>query len=279
VLIAASFYLSDWQQSDVLSCYSPSDQLMPQAFDASVTVERRFIKLCERASSVMTLVDICPVDWRSHLDDVLTSVTALGIENQLAQELANGYVYYPQFDRLFAALEGLRPSEVRVVILGQDPYHGEHQATGRAFEVWESTPAPPSLINIGKMLERDLGVAVGSRFQIGRWSEQGVLLLNTTLSVRAGEPESHKGLGWQTITDRIISVIAASDKPTVFLLWGAHAQKKSVLVNGPRNLVLMAPHPSPLSAYRGFFDCAHFSATNQWLTMQGERAIRWETAC
>ena len=229
--------------------------------------------------TLMTLLDICPVDWRSALSDVLTSVIAQGIEDQLARELANGDVYYPQFDRLFAALEGLSPRDVRVVILGQDPYHGEHQATGRAFEVLESTPAPRSLINIGKMLERDLGVAVGSRFQIGRWSGQGVLLLNTTLSVRAGEPESHKGLGWQTITDRIISVIAASDKPTAFLLWGAQAQKKSVLVNGPHNLVLMAPHPSPLSAYRGFFDCAHFSATNLWLTSQGEQAIRWQSAC
>ena len=125
---------------------------------------------------------------------MLTSVTAYGIEHQLAQEHASGHGYYPRFDRLFAALEGLRPSDVRVVILGQDPYHGEHQATGRAFEVSESTPAPPSLVNIGKMLERDLGVPVGNRFQIGRWSEQGVLLLNTTLSVRAGEPESHNCL-------------------------------------------------------------------------------------
>ena len=227
----------------------------------------------------MTLLDACPIDWRSVLSEVLTSATARGIEHQLSKELANGYAYYPRFDRLFAALEGLRPRDVRVVILGQDPYHGEHQATGRAFEVFESTPAPPSLVNIGKMLERDLRVPSGSRFKIGRWSEQGVLLLNTTLSVRAGEPESHKGLGWQTITDRIISVIAASDKPTVFLLWGAHAQKKSVLVDGPSNLVLMAPHPSPLSAYRGFFNCAHFSATNQWFTSQGEQTIRWETAC
>ena len=164
----------------------------------------------------MTLQDLCPADWRPALSDVLTSVTAQGIENQLARELASGHRYFPRFDRLFAALEGLRPSDVRVVILGQDPYHGEHQATGRAFEVSESTPAPPSLVNIGKMLERDLGVAVGNRFQIGRWSEQGVLLLNTTLSVRAGEPESHKGLGWQTITDRIISVVAASEQPTAF---------------------------------------------------------------
>jgi len=227
----------------------------------------------------MTLLNICPDDWRSHLNDVLTSDTARGIEEKLAQELISGYAYYPQFGHLFAALEGLRPSDVRVVILGQDPYHGKHQATGRAFEVLESTPLPPSLLNIRKMMERDLGVTAGSSFQIGRWSEQGVLLLNTTLSVRAGQVQSHKGLGWETITDRIISFIAASDQPVAFLLWGAHAQKKSVLVNGPRNLVLTASHPSPLSAYRGFFDCAHFSSTNQWLASQGERPIRWETAC
>ena len=186
----------------------------------------------------MTLLDICPTDWRPALCDVLTSVTAHGIEHQLAQELASGHGYYPRFDRLFAALEGLRPSDVRVVILGQDPYHGEHQATGRAFEVSDSTPAPPSLVNIGKMLERDLGVPVGNRFQIGRWSEQGVLLLNTTLSVRAGEPESHKGLGWQTITDRIIGVIAASEKPTAVGFSEAAMTPiiRSVIVCQPRPL-------------------------------------------
>ena len=226
----------------------------------------------------MTLLEICPADWRSALNDVLTSDTARGIEAKLAYELASGYTYYPRFDRMFAALQGLRPRDVRVVILGQDPYHGEHQATGRAFEVLESSHSPPSLLNIKRMLERDLGLTAGNCFQIGRWAEHGVLLLNTTLSVRAGEPQSHKGIGWRMITDRIISMIAASDQPTVFLLWGVHAQKKSALVHGPRNLVLMAPHPSPLSAYRGFFDCAHFSATNRWLTSQGERAIRWESA-
>lgn len=227
----------------------------------------------------MTLLEICPPDWRSHLNDVLTSKTARGIEEQLAQELASGCACYPRFDRMFASLEGLKPRDVKVVILGQDPYHGENQATGRAFEVLESSPSPPSLLNIRRMLERDLGVAAGSRFQIGCWSEQGVLLLNTTLSVRAGEPGSHNSLGWHTVTDRIISIIAASGKPTVFLLWGAHAQKKSYLIDGPCNLVLTAPHPSPLSAYRGFFDCAHFSATNQWLSSLGEQAIRWESAC
>jgi uracil-DNA glycosylase len=166
-----------------------------------------------------------------------------------------------------------------VVILGQDPYHGENQATGRAFEVSTSSPLPPSLVNIRKMLERDLDVTTGSQFQIGCWARQGVLLLNTTLSVRAGEPESHKNIGWQSVTDRLISVVAASERPTVFLLWGAHAQKKSALMNDPKNLILTAPHPSPLSAYRGFFDCRHFSTTNQWLTLQGESAIQWECAC
>jgi len=238
-----------------------------------------FLSYIPNLLTLMTLLDICPADWQSALEGVLTSATARSIEEKLGEELASGHSYYPPFERLFAALEGLRPRDVRVVILGQDPYHGEHQATGRAFEVLASTPAPPSLLNIRKMLERDLGATAGSHFQIGRWSEQGVLLLNTTLSVRAGEPESHKGIGWQTITDRIISLVAASDQPTAFLLWGAHAQKKHVLVNGPRNLVLTAPHPSPLSAYRGFFDCAHFSMTNKWLASRGEQTIRWESAC
>ena len=227
----------------------------------------------------MTLMDICPSDWRFDLNDVLSSETAHGIVARLAQEAASGNEYYPRFDLLLAALNGLAPRDVRVVILGQDPYHGEGQATGRAFEVSESCCLPPSLVNIRKMLEQDLGVARGVQFKIGRWSRQGVLLLNTSLSVRSGEPDSHKNIGWQTITDRIISIVAASEQPTAFLLWGAHAQKKSTLVNGPRNLVLTAPHPSPLSAYRGFFDCAHFSATNQWLISQGAQVIRWETAC
>ena len=227
----------------------------------------------------MTLLDICPHDWHPYLDDVLTSETTRGIEAHLAQELSSGYQYFPPFDHLFGALEGLGPQDVRVVILGQDPYHGENQATGRAFEVSASSPLPPSLVNIRKMLERDLEVTTGSQFQIGCWARQGVLLLNTTLSVRAGEPESHKNIGWQAVTDRLISVVAASERPTVFLLWGAHAQKKSALMKGQKNLILTAPHPSPLSAYRGFFDCGHFSATNQSLTLQGESTIQWECAC
>lgn len=230
-------------------------------------------------TTLMTLLNICPNDWKPYLDRVLNSDVARGIEEQLAQEQASQAEYYPAYDRLFAALDGLRPIDVRVVILGQDPYHGKNQATGRAFEVSEASPLPPSLVNIRKMLERDLGIAKGPRFQIGCWAEQGVLLLNTSLSVRAGEPESHQGIGWQTVTDRIISVIAALDTPTVFLLWGAHAHKKSRLVTGARNLILTAPHPSPLSAYRGFFDCAHFSSANRWLESQGEPAIRWECAC
>ena len=218
-------------------------------------------------------------EWLQLLESEFSADYMKQLGEFLRAEKAQGKEIYPPGGEFFAALEATPPASVKVVILGQDPYHGEHQATGRAFEVSESTPVPPSLLNIRKMLEKDLGVAAGSRFQIGCWSDQGVLLLNTTLSVRAGEPASHKGLGWQTITDQIITTIAMLDKPTVFLLWGAHAQKKSILINGPRNLVLTAPHPSPLSAYRGFFDCAHFSATNQWLTLQGEQAVRWESAC
>lgn len=229
--------------------------------------------------TIMALLDICPVDWQPYLTNVLTSDTARGIEQQLAREQVSGTDHYPLYNRLFAALDGLRPHDVRVVILGQDPYHGENQATGRAFEVSEATPVPPSLANIRKLLERDLGVPNGPRFQIGCWVKQGVLLLNTSLSVRAGEPGSHKGIGWHAVTDRIISVTANLDTPTVFLLWGAHAQQKSRLVTGAHNLILRAPHPSPLSAYRGFFDCAHYSVTNQWLVSKGEPAIRWECAC
>ena len=227
----------------------------------------------------MTLADACPENWRPHLLDTLNGDVGRHIQAQLNAESTGGYVYFPPAGTLFSALEGLDPSSVRVVILGQDPYHGRDQATGRAFEVMNGMPMPPSLRNIRKLLECDVGVIPGDRFELGCWCNQGVLLLNTALTVRANSPGSHQHIGWQAVTDQIIKIVVEQPEPTVFMLWGAHAQKKAALVKGAQNQVLSAPHPSPLSAYRGFFSCRHFSKANEWLIKHHESAIDWKCAC
>ncbi|MDB2653966.1 uracil-DNA glycosylase [Luminiphilus sp.] len=223
------------------------------------------------------LTELCPLAWRSSLEGVLVGAVGETIERRLLEETRAGHTYYPEPHRIFASLGDLAPASVRVVILGQDPYHGAGQATGRAFEVQCGQSLPPSLRNIRAMLARDVGHRVAEHFNIGNWSKQGVLLLNTVLTVRAGEPESHRSFGWQSVTDQIIEVAARDVSPTVFLLWGGHAQKKESLIRGPQNLILKAPHPSPLSAYRGFFECRHFSRANQWLTSHGVPQILWDS--
>jgi uracil-DNA glycosylase len=161
------------------------------------------------------------------------------------------------------------------VILGQDPYHQPGQATGRAFEVPDGVAAPPSLRNILKLLAKDLGRESSHPGLLAHWESEGVLLLNTVLTVSKGEPESHRNQGWEVITDRLIEAVAQSSTQTVFFLWGAQAQKKANLIEGEQNLVLTAPHPSPLSAYRGFFDAQQFSRANQWLSLRGQPPINW----
>jgi uracil-DNA glycosylase len=224
------------------------------------------------------LTELCPLAWRSSLEDVLVGTVGETIERRLLEETRAGHTYYPEPHRIFASLDNLAPESVRVVILGQDPYHGAGQATGKAFEVQRGQSLPPSLRNIREMLARDVGHLSTEHFNIGHWSKQGVLLLNTVLTVRAGEPESHQSFGWQSVTDQIIDVVAHDVSPTVFLLWGGHAQKKEGLIRGPQNLILKAPHPSPLSAYRGFFECRHFTRANQWLTTHGVPEILWAQA-
>ena len=221
------------------------------------------------------LTELCPLAWRSSLEGVLVGAVGETIERRLLEETRAGHKYYPEPHQIFASLDNLAPESVRVVILGQDPYHGAGQATGKAFEVQPGQSLPPSLRNIREMLVRDVGHLVADDFNIGQWSQQGVLLLNTVLTVRAGEPESHRSFGWQSVTDQIIEVVARDVSPTVFLLWGRHAQEKESLIRGPQNLILKAPHPSPLSAYRGFFACRHFSRANQWLSTHGVPEILW----
>lgn len=180
---------------------------------------------------------------------------------------------YPPKDQIYSAFKSLPYEDVKVVIIGQDPYHGEGQANGMAFAVGKGTPLPPSLQNIFKEIESDLKVKVNGSTLTG-WAKQGVLLLNTVLTVRASSPQSHSTLGWQEFTDAVIKSISAREKPVVFMLWGANAIKKKVFI-AKQHLILESVHPSPLSAYRGFFGCKHFSRANEFLKEKGMTTIDW----
>lgn len=186
------------------------------------------------------------------------------------------HVIYPPADDLFQAFHLTPLSRVKVVILGQDPYHEPGQAHGLCFSVKPGVEAPPSLVNIYKELSDDLGCRIPNNGCLVKWAEEGVLLLNTILTVRAHEAFSHKGRGWETFTDAAIRTLNGVDRPIVFLLWGRPAQEKKALLNHPGHLILTAPHPSPLSAYRGFFGCRHFSKANAFLTEHGIEPIDWQ---
>ena len=191
---------------------------------------------------------------------------------------AGGTPIYPPRPQLFAAFAETPPEQVRVVLLGQDPYHGEGQAQGLSFSVPQGVRTPPSLRNIFKERESDLGIpAEGASPCLHPWARQGVLLLNTTLTVRAASAGSHRKRGWEIFTDRILTHLDASDAPMVFVLWGADARRKHVLLQNPRHLVLQSEHPSPLSAYRGFFGSAPFSKINDYLKEHGLAPIDWAT--
>ncbi len=189
-----------------------------------------------------------------------------------AKERAKYHTVYPPSPAWFKALELTPLDDVKVVILGQDPYHQPNQANGLAFSVHKGVRVPPSLENIYKELHDDLGIPIPSHGDLTPWATQGVLLLNTTLTVEASRPASHANLGWEWFTDRVIEAVSKKDTPVVFMLWGAHARKKRSLIN-PKHLVLTAPHPSPLSAHRGFFGCKHFSRGNAFLSHHGMRPI------
>lgn len=182
---------------------------------------------------------------------------------------------YPPGSQIFSAFDHCSFEETKVVILGQDPYHGPDQAHGLCFSVNEGIPMPPSLLNIFKEVRSDLGKELPPHGNLNRWADQGVLLLNATLTVRASEAGSHQKHGWETFTDRVISILSRKKKNIVFLLWGAYAQKKSALIAEENHLVLKAPHPSPLSAHRGFFGSRHFSQTNEYLESNVLHTISW----
>lgn len=212
-----------------------------------------------------------PSEWLS----VLTETALTPIDDQLLQARQAGSVIYPPAVSTFHALQQLRPSQVRVVMLGQDPYHGEHQATGMSFSVQKTVRIPPSLRNIYKELHQDIGFSVPKHGDLSDWARQGVLLLNSVLTVEAGLAASHSKFGWQTITDRLIELVNEKSQRCVFMLWGNWAISKSSLVNSDRHLILTASHPSPLSANRGFLGCKHFSQANEWLAKHRKIPIDW----
>lgn len=182
---------------------------------------------------------------------------------------------YPAGSNIFRALDKCSPDNVKVVIIGQDPYHGEGQANGLCFSVNDGVQFPPSLRNIFKEINADLGTPIPTSGNLDRWAEQGVLLLNSTLTVRAHTAASHAGHGWERFTDAVVATLSELKSGVVYMLWGAYAQKKGAIVDCTNNLVLKAAHPSPLSAHNGFFGCRHFSAANNYLQSVGKTPIKW----
>ena len=185
-------------------------------------------------------------------------------------------IIYPPSDDIFNAFHFTPLSKVKVLLLGQDPYHNVNQAHGLSFSVKPGQDIPPSLQNIYKELNDDLGCYIPNNGYLKKWADQGVLLLNTVLTVRAHEANSHKGRGWEKFTDAVINAVNAQDRPIVYLLWGGPAQKKIPMLTNPKHLILKAPHPSPLSSYRGFFGCKHFSQCNDFLVKNGIEPIDWQ---
>ena len=213
-------------------------------------------------------------DWNPHLRQELSQPYWNELTEFVAAERARTTVY-PPHDEVFAALHLTPLASVKVVILGQDPYHGAGQAHGLCFSVRDGVRPPPSLQNIFKELATDLGCEIPSRGCLESWARQGVLLLNTTLTVRSGSAGSHQGKGWETFTDRVIEVVDQQEETVVFVLWGAHARKKRALVSTDRHVVLESPHPSPFSAASGFFGSRPFSRANEALVAAGRDPVEW----
>lgn len=221
----------------------------------------------ESQESELTWADILAAEKReSYFKDTLSFVE---------RERASGKTIYPPNNEVFNALALTAFSKVKAVIIGQDPYHGPHQAHGLCFSVKPPTPPPPSLVNIFLELKSDLGIERPSHGDLESWARQGVLLLNAVLTVEEAKPGSHAHKGWERFTSKIIEELNARKEHLVFLLWGAYAQKKAECVDRKRHLVLTAPHPSPLSAHRGFLGCKHFSQANEYLARHGLAPIDW----
>lgn len=213
-------------------------------------------------------------DWDELLADEWQKPYYLRLHDFLKSEYSTTRIYPDMYD-IYNALKYTSFADTRVVIIGQDPYHGPGQAHGLCFSVKKGVALPPSLVNIYKEIADDLGLQMPEHGELTGWARQGVLLLNTVLTVRAGQPNSHKDKGWEQFTDRVISELNRKETPIVFLLWGANAEKKARIITNPLHKKLITVHPSPLSAYRGFFGCRHFSETNRILTENGLPPIKW----
>lgn len=226
----------------------------------------------------MSQADSLPESWRPALEPVLALPQSRKLGGFLKAEAEAGKRIYPPQGSRLRALDLTPLDQVRLVILGQDPYHGAGQAHGLAFSVPEGVRTPPSLVNIYKELASDLGLPIARHGNLEAWARQGVLLLNNALTVEEGRAGSHQNLGWEAITDAAVAAVAARAEPSVFLLWGSHARNKAARVPGLKDgphLVLTAPHPSPLSAHTGFLGCRHFSQANAFLEAKGRGAIDW----
>ena len=213
--------------------------------------------------------------WDAILDDEFEKDYFKELLNKVDEEYSK-YKVYPPRGKIFSALTNCDINDVKVVILGQDPYHNENQAHGMSFSVKPGQDAPPSLQNIYKELQSDCGCYIPNNGYLKKWADQGVLLLNTVLTVRAHQANSHQNKGWEQFTDAVIRAMNEIDRPIVYFLWGRPAQNKISMLNNPKHLILKAPHPSPLSAYRGFFGCKHFSMANEFLKANGIEPIDWQ---
>ncbi|MGZ8517385.1 MAG: uracil-DNA glycosylase [Chitinophagaceae bacterium] len=213
--------------------------------------------------------------WKEILHDEFDKPYFQHIPLHLKTEKSQGKTIYPPGGFIFNAFNTTPFDKIKVVIIGQDPYHGPRQAHGLCFSVQNGVPPPPSLVNIFKELKEDIGMDIPGHGNLTKWAEQGVFLLNASLTVRAGEPMSHSKIGWSEFTDSVIKTISDKKEHVVFLLWGKFAQDKKILINEKKHLILRAAHPSPLSAYSGFFGCRHFSKANEYLMSKGIDPVDW----
>ena len=214
-------------------------------------------------------------DWQQPLEVEFKKPYYKDLYKKVLEEYRSRQIF-PNPDDIFNAFHLTPLKDVKVVILGQDPYHNDGQAHGLCFSVKPDVEVPPSLVNIYKELQDDLGCRIPNNGYLVKWAKQGVLMLNTVLTVRAHQANSHRGIGWEQFTDAVSRAVDAQDRPIVFLLWGRPAQMKKSMLHNPKHLILEAPHPSPLSAYRGFFGCKHFSQTNAFLEKNGLAPIDWQ---
>ena len=213
--------------------------------------------------------------WDALLEEEFSKDYYKNLQDFLAEEYEN-YIIHPSKDEIFSALQATSYENTRVVIFGQDPYHGENQAHGMAFSVKVGVDIPPSLKNIYKELNQELGCYIPNHGCLEKWAKQGVLLLNASLTVRDGEANSHKGKGWEKVTDKITTILNNRREPVIFILWGNDAKKKEELITNPQHIILSAAHPSPLSASRGFFGCGHFKKVNTMLKAMNQPEIDWQ---